>query len=86
LIRAGLHIPQDISVTGFDDITIAGYLAPPLTTLHQFKYELGVGAAKMMLEILEQGIGESESSVSPKKVSLKGELVVRQSTAPFEQG
>ena len=87
VLRAGgIKIPENVSVTGFDDITIAGYLTPPLTTLHQFKYELGVGAAKMMLEILEQGIGESESSVSPRKVSLKGELVVRQSTAPFGQG
>jgi DNA-binding LacI/PurR family transcriptional regulator len=82
LAQAGLCIPQDVSVTGFDDITIAGYLTPPLTTLHQFKYELGVGAAKMMLEILEQGSDVSGESLNPKKVSLKGELIVRQSTAP----
>ncbi len=86
LVQAGLRIPQDISVTGFDDITIAGYLNPPLTTLHQFKYELGVGAAKMMLEILEQSPDTSEPPLSPKKVSLKGELVVRQSTATPQQG
>jgi DNA-binding LacI/PurR family transcriptional regulator len=86
LAQAGLRVPQDISVTGFDDITIARYLSPPLTTLHQFKYELGVGAAKIMLEILEQDPDVSGPSLSPRKVSLKGELIVRESTAPPQQG
>jgi DNA-binding LacI/PurR family transcriptional regulator len=82
LLQAGLRIPQDISVTGFDNIIISGYLNPPLTTLHQFKYDLGVGAAKMMLEMLEQSHGLPVSALSPKKVALQGKLIIRESTAP----
>ncbi len=52
LQEKGLRIPQDVSVTGFDNISIAAYLSPPLTTLHQYKFELGEGAARMMLEVL----------------------------------
>lgn len=83
LLEKGLRIPQDVSVTGFDNITIAAYLSPTLTTLHQFKYELGVGAAKMMLEMLEQGYGRSEDPVQlHRKISIKGTLYIRASTAP----
>jgi DNA-binding LacI/PurR family transcriptional regulator len=85
LYEAGLRIPQDISVTGFDDITASAYLNPPLTTLRQHKYELGVGAARMMLQILEQDPGLSEAAPAPQKVSLRGELCVRASTAPPPQ-
>jgi LacI family transcriptional regulator len=80
LLQAGLRIPQDISVTGFDNIKISGYLNPTLTTLHQFKHELGVEAAKMMLEMLEKDSNLDESASNPKKVSLKGTLIIREST------
>lgn len=81
MAQKGLRIPQDISVTGFDDIIIADYLNPPLTTLHQFKYELGIGAAKMMLDILEQN-SELSGPANPQRVALKGQLIVRESTTP----
>jgi DNA-binding LacI/PurR family transcriptional regulator len=45
LAKAGYRIPEDMSVTEFDDITISAYLIPPLTTLHQYKYDLGIGAS-----------------------------------------
>jgi LacI family transcriptional regulator len=71
---AGIRIPQDISVTGYDDITIAAYLNPPLTSLHQDKYELGAGAARMLLESLDT------HQPGPRRVGLQGALVVREST------
>ncbi len=79
--QAGLQIPEDISVTGFDDIAIAGYLTPPLTTLHQDKYNLGVGAARMVLGMLDKQTGGPGGSEA-QKICLKGELNVRASTAP----
>ena len=45
----GLRIPQDISVIGYDDIELAAYAYPALTTLHQPKAELGRLAAKTPL-------------------------------------
>jgi DNA-binding LacI/PurR family transcriptional regulator len=78
LRQAGLRIPEDISVTGFDDITIAAYLDPPLTTLHQRKYDLGAGAARLMLEI--QAHDPSEPLPPSYRLALRGELVVRDST------
>jgi DNA-binding LacI/PurR family transcriptional regulator len=77
----GFHIPQDVSVAGFDNIIISGYLSPPLTTLNQFKFELGVGAANMMLDMLEKKQGAAAANL-PLKISLKGTLCVRASTAP----
>ncbi len=82
LSQAGYQIPRDMSVVGFDDITISAYLQPPLTTLHQFKYDLGAGAARMLLEILDQNPARPKEQSTQKKVSLKGQLVVRGSTAP----
>jgi len=79
----GLRIPQDVSVTGFDNISIAKYLSPPLTTLHQHKFQLGEGAARMMLEVLSYRHREDRESMPSKKVSLKGILKIRESTTPF---
>jgi DNA-binding LacI/PurR family transcriptional regulator len=79
--KVGLRVPHDCSVTGFDNIELAAYVSPPLTTFNQPKYELGCQAARMMLDLLNrQGAGEPahQSDV----VILRGELTVRDSTAP----
>lgn len=80
----GLLIPRDISVVGFDNIVISEFLTPPLTTLHQYKFELGVRAAYMLLEMLEQEKKQDplQPSAVTKKISIRGELRIRASTAP----
>jgi len=80
LLEKGLCIPQDVSVTGFDNISIAAYLTPPLTTLHQFKFEMGRGAAEMMLEVLINK-QQKDEQFSSRSVSIKGILYIRESTA-----
>ncbi len=76
---AGLCIPQDISVTGFDDIDLAAYLTPPLTTYSQPRYELGVEAARLMLRLLSVKIGDALPE--PEHIYLQGRLVIRASTS-----
>ncbi len=80
LQEKGLRIPQDVSVTGFDNISIAAHLSPPLTTLHQYKFQLGEGAARMILEVLSYRQREERENPPSKKVSLKGILKIRAST------
>jgi LacI family transcriptional regulator len=73
--RAGLKVPDDVSVAGFDDIEVSALLHPPLTTVRVFKEELGRQAAETLVEIIR---GESSTLVTKH---VPAELVVRQSTA-----
>lgn len=75
--QAGLNVPGDISVTGFDNIELAAYVTPALTTFNQPKYELGSKAATMMLSVLNDEMANSQSDVQV----LRGKLVPRQSTS-----
>lgn len=72
LHRRGLRVPDDISLVGFDDVSVAKYALPPLTTVRQSVYELGTGAARAMLALLR---AETPSANLPPP-----ELVVREST------
>jgi DNA-binding LacI/PurR family transcriptional regulator len=72
---AGLRIPHDLSVVGFDDIDLAPFLEPPLTTVAQPKRKMGETAVQMVLALLE-GDAPVEDCVLPSR------LVVRESTAP----
>jgi LacI family transcriptional regulator, xylobiose transport system transcriptional regulator len=74
--RAGVRIPEDLSVVGFDDISHARWTGPALTTVHQPFRELGATAAKLVLALAE---GEA---VPQAHIELMTTLVVRHSTAP----
>jgi len=73
----GLRIPDDISVIGFDDVSLGKYLRPPLTTVHLPAYDLGRKAGEMVLRIIA---GENPSALS---VLLPTRLIIRSSTAPY---
>jgi len=77
LVSAGLRVPQDISVAGFDDIDFAAMVEPSLTTIHQPRRELGRKAALVLLDLLNGRPAET-------RVRLKTDLVVRASTAPAD--
>ncbi|GAK87411.1 ribose operon repressor [Vibrio ponticus] len=49
----GLSVPKDFSIIGYDDIHIAKFMTPPLTTIHQPKYRLGQAAVETLLSKLE---------------------------------
>jgi LacI family transcriptional regulator len=71
----GLHIPDDISVVGFDDVSLGKYLRPALTTVHLPAYDLGRQAGEMILDIV-RGL-----PLPASQVRLPTELVIRSSTA-----
>ena len=72
LHRAGLRVPDDVSVIGFDDVVAARYMLPPISTIHMSVYDMGRLAAEAMLTLLQ---GETPAVVAPA-----AELVVREST------
>lgn len=81
LFEAGRRVPDDVSVVGFDDIPLAGYLWPPLTTVvHDFER---VGAA--LVELLVRQIRDG-SDLGAERVVVPAPLVVRASTAPPRPG
>lgn len=73
--EAGLACPEDISIIGYNNSPLTGYLDPPLTTIHLPAYELGRMAADTVIAMLD------EPDVTPHTVSLPPRLMVRRSTA-----
>jgi DNA-binding LacI/PurR family transcriptional regulator len=72
---AGLKVPRDISVVGFDDIPLAAYFDPPLTTVRLPARELGQAVGRTLIDRIA-------GRVVPTRTLLPTELVVRGSTAP----
>jgi DNA-binding LacI/PurR family transcriptional regulator len=81
LREAGREVPRQCSVIGFDDIPLAAYSHPPLSTFQQPKYQLGFQAAQMMHSLLQPQT--DTNSVEVQTLQLRGRLVVRNSTAPI---
>lgn len=71
----GLRVPDDISIVGFDDLIFASHTNPPLTTVRQPKYQMGLAAIDIVMNLLAGSKTEHSLRVS-------GELIVRESTAP----
>jgi DNA-binding LacI/PurR family transcriptional regulator len=75
--RQGISVPGDLAVVGFDDIPLASYVAPSLTTIAQPKGQMGRRAARMVLALLSDARGAS-GAVS--NIVVQGNLVVRESS------
>jgi DNA-binding LacI/PurR family transcriptional regulator len=74
--QAGLEIPHDLAIIGFDDIPLAEYFDPPLSTIHLPAYGLGWAAAERLIRIINnEGLDQSG-------ILLTSELVIRQSSGP----
>lgn len=74
LTRSGIKVPDDISVIGFDDIHLAEFVYPPLTTVRMSRSDLAHGAFNAL-----RAIRESPEKAAPQVISTK--LIVRQSTS-----
>ncbi|PYZ99019.1 LacI family transcriptional regulator [Alteribacter lacisalsi] len=71
--RIGISVPEKLSIVGFDDITLAQYSHPQLTTIAQDKYQMGYEAARLLTAMLEK-------STKKRRIILDNQLVVREST------
>jgi LacI family transcriptional regulator len=76
---AGLDVPGDISVVGFDDIASAAYSNPSLTTVRQPLFEMGQRGAHLLLERIA-----SPEKQFPREIEMRPELVARESTGPVK--
>jgi LacI family transcriptional regulator len=73
LQEAGVRVPEDVALVGFDDLPTASHVAPRLTTVHQPIEEKGALAASMLLDLIENSDSE------PHQVLLTTRLIVRES-------
>ncbi len=80
-LDAGLRVPDDVSVVGFDDIQNAAYHNPRLTTVRQPLREMGRIAARVLLERIN-GADERSDRLPDSFVVVDPELIVRDSTGP----
>jgi len=74
--EAGLNIPEDLSLVGFDDIPEASYVRPALTTVRQPLNEMGRVGSRILMQHIE------DPGLEPQHVQLKTELIIRGSCKP----
>lgn len=77
--RLGLRIPEDLSVVGYDNLPVADWMVPTLTTVNQPLQDMAGTATRILLD-LSRGIQPTAS-----RIDLATELIVRESTAPPRQ-
>jgi len=73
LMEAGLRVPEDVAVVGFDDIRLSSYVRPALTTVGHPKHEWGTVATHVVFQALR------EPGEQPSAIMLDTELIVRES-------
>lgn len=76
---AGLRVPEDISIIGFDDIGIASVVTPPMTTVRVPQIEMGQIAARLLLQLINGDTGA-------KSTTLQTEFIRRGSLGPAPKG
>ncbi|WP_433977465.1 ribose operon transcriptional repressor RbsR [Erwinia sp. E_sp_B01_9] len=74
LFQAGLSVPKDIAVMGYDDIELARYMTPPLTTIHQPKDELGELAIDTLIHRLKEPGGSQQLLVLTPELIERGSV------------
>jgi LacI family transcriptional regulator len=72
LAQRGIKVPQEVAITGFDDVPVARHLHPPLTTVRQPMLDLGAAAFEVLYSRISAGGG-------PADTVLPVELIVRES-------
>jgi LacI family transcriptional regulator len=75
LAEASLRVPHDVAVVGFDDVPLASYTEPPLTTVRQELREMGETAARLLMRHLDGGTLPSAPVVLPTTLIVRGSTV-----------
>jgi LacI family transcriptional regulator len=78
----GITIPDRLSIVGYDDIDVAPYVIPPLTTVSQEGMEMGRSAAELLFRMIAEDLAIN----TVQDVVLEPRLVVRQSTSTPREG
>lgn len=73
--QAGLRVPEDVSVAGFDNLEVSSYMDPPLTTIRQPNRDFGKAAINMLCDVIEG------DQIADRHQKLSFELIPRQSTS-----
>ncbi|GAB3175431.1 LacI family DNA-binding transcriptional regulator [Myceligenerans halotolerans] len=76
----GLSVPRDLSVVGYDDLPLASWVGPPLTTVRQPLTEMGAAATRMVFEMAAGRVP------AVPRLNLSTDLILRESTAPPRRG
>jgi LacI family transcriptional regulator len=84
LTKAGVKVPEQCSVTGFDDVAVAGLSVPSLTTVRQPLEAMGTNAVNIVMESIKAGLEKREWVAVRQKMS--PELVIRDSTRDVAHG
>lgn len=74
VMERGLRIPEDVAFVGLDNIEVSQFTSPPLSTVHIPKFEIGMMAAKVLIDQM------AESHPLPFKLFMPYELIIRQSS------
>lgn len=75
--QSGLKIPQDIAVVGFDNLKISGFMEPKLTTVAKPMYRMGLVAARLLFDLMDEDAGQDDGE--PQEILIQSKLKVRKS-------
>jgi DNA-binding LacI/PurR family transcriptional regulator len=80
---AGIRVPDDVSLVGFDDVALAATTDPPLTTVRVDREAMGRAAVRRLATLLKSSDDETEVLLPPGQYKLPVELIVRESCRPL---
>jgi LacI family transcriptional regulator len=69
---AGLRVPEDVAIVGFDDVPLATYTEPTLTTVHQPLREMGERAARMLMALFDGTSPSGTPEILPTALVVRG--------------
>jgi DNA-binding LacI/PurR family transcriptional regulator len=77
----GIKVPDDVSIIGYDNSYLSAYMTPPLTTIYQPIYELGIESGKLLINMLENNMEPEQWNMELKS----SKLILRESTRLINQ-